>query len=87
MKSTRTFLLGGLGLALAIGGTIQFLGSHPVQNAAAWANRLRQIDGAKGEWALENHKQTNDIPICLTLPTTSPALRNYSPISPSSTAG
>jgi len=25
-------------------------------------NNLRQIDGAKQQWALENHKSTNDIP-------------------------
>lgn len=25
-------------------------------------NNLRQIDGAKQQWALENHKTTNDIP-------------------------
>jgi 4-amino-4-deoxy-L-arabinose transferase-like glycosyltransferase len=26
-------------------------------------NTLRQIDGAKQQWALENHKTTNDVPL------------------------
>jgi hypothetical protein len=28
----------------------------------ACINNLRQIDGAKTEWALEHHKTTNDVP-------------------------
>lgn len=33
--------------------------STPAMNACA--NNLRQLDGAKQTWALENHKGTNDI--------------------------
>jgi hypothetical protein len=34
--------------------------THSAQNACI--NILRQLDGAKQQWALENHKTTNDIP-------------------------
>ncbi len=34
--------------------------SGPATNACM--NNLRQFDGAKQQWALENHKTTNDIP-------------------------
>jgi hypothetical protein len=32
----------------------------PAKNACV--NNLRQLDGAKQQWELENHKSTNDVP-------------------------
>lgn len=35
---------------------------HYTSAAAGCINRLRQIDAAKEQWALEQHKTTNDVP-------------------------
>jgi hypothetical protein len=58
-------------LLVSIGGVIAGLhfvnsygGPHfPHSPSTACINNLRQIDGAKQEWALEKHKGTNDVPV------------------------
>jgi hypothetical protein len=35
---------------------------HPVVNASGCINRLRMIDAAKNQWALEHNKKANDVP-------------------------
>ena len=57
-------------LIVSTGGVIaalHFVGSRcgyhcPRSPSASCINNLRQIDGAKQQWALENRKGTNDIP-------------------------
>lgn len=44
--------------AIAVPGFVR--SGHSSQNVCI--NNLRQIDGAKQQWALENHKSTNDVP-------------------------
>lgn len=39
-----------------------FIAARLVRSANACVNNLRQIDGAKQQWALENNKHSNDIP-------------------------
>jgi hypothetical protein len=39
-----------------------FIQTHKTSASNACLNNLRQIDGAKQQWALENGKTTNDIP-------------------------
>ena len=46
-------------LAIAIPNFIRARGT-PARNPCI--NILRQIDGAKQQWAMENHKLTNDVP-------------------------
>jgi hypothetical protein len=38
-----------------------FIGDNRISPANACINNLRQIDGAKNEWALEHNAKTNDI--------------------------
>jgi len=61
-KKAIIFISSGAVLAAAIFGAILFLRTIQVENGPAWANRLRLIDGAKNQWALEHTKQTNDVP-------------------------
>jgi hypothetical protein len=53
-----------VGILLAVAALVipHFSDARFNQGAAAWANRLRLIDSAKNEWALERNKQTNDVP-------------------------
>jgi len=39
-----------------------FIRAHSIRSAAPCINRLRQIDAAKQQWAMEAHKTTNDTP-------------------------
>ena len=48
-------------------------GSHSSRGKNHCINNLRQIDGAKQQWALENHKDTNAIP---TIADVAPYLKN-----------
>jgi len=58
-------ILAAVAVLLAVGAAV-FLPNfirgrtHPAENACV--NILRQIDGAKHQWALENGKTTNDTP-------------------------
>jgi len=61
-KQAIIFISSAAVVAAVICGAIQFLRAHQVQNASAWENRLRLIDGAKNEWALEHNMQTNHVP-------------------------
>ena len=42
-------------------GTLWFLRARNTPSQNSCINNLRQIDGAKQQWALENHKTTNDL--------------------------
>jgi hypothetical protein len=48
-------------VVLAIG-IPNFIRAHSSRSAAPCINRLRYIDGAKQQWALEQNKTTNDLP-------------------------
>ena len=39
-----------------------FIRARNTSSCSSCINYLRQIDGAKQQWALENHKATNDAP-------------------------
>ena len=39
----------------------QYIRARSVPASSACVNNLRQIQGAKEEWALENHKTSNDV--------------------------
>jgi hypothetical protein len=39
-----------------------FLAARSAKASNACGNNLRQIVGGKDQWALENHKSTNDVP-------------------------
>jgi len=51
--------VGGLLAAIAIP---NFVRARTTSQANACINNLRLIDSAKGQWALENHKQNTDVP-------------------------
>jgi hypothetical protein len=51
----------------------KFLRARNTASAASCINYLRQLDGAKQQWALENHKATNDVP---SWPEITPYLKN-----------
>ena len=61
-KKAILFISSGAVLAVAIFGVILFLRAHQIKNATSWANRLRLIESAKNQWALEHDKHTNDVP-------------------------
>jgi len=48
--------------AQANAGTAPQRGGNATSRQNACINNLRMIDGAKGQWALENHKQNSDTP-------------------------
>ena len=48
--------------ALAVVVLPDFLRPRTHSSQGGCINILRQLDGAKQQWALENHKTTNDIP-------------------------
>ena len=50
--------------ALSLGDLVvpNFIRARTATAANACINSLRQIEGAKEQWALENHKATNDAP-------------------------
>jgi len=50
-----------------------FIRARNTPSAASCINFLRQLDGAKQQWALENHKATNDAP---SWPEITPYLKN-----------
>lgn len=39
-----------------------YVRTHNISSAAPCINRLRQIEAAKEQWALEQNKTTNDVP-------------------------
>jgi hypothetical protein len=43
-------------------GVAAFIRARNTSASNACINNLRQLDGIKQQWALENHKTTNDIP-------------------------
>src|SRR6266705_5770531 len=63
----RILFTGGLLVVLLVVGAVVLIPTlryddRGVQRSYC-INNLRQIDGAKQQWALENHKTTNDMPI------------------------
>jgi len=57
-----SFLAAAL-LALVAYGAFKFIRERNTPSSNACVNNLRQIEGAKDQWALENHKSTNDVPL------------------------
>lgn len=55
MHSSASALLAALALP-------SFIRARNTPASNACINNLRQLDGAKDQWRLENHKTTNDIP-------------------------
>jgi hypothetical protein len=61
----RLFITIATGIFIALLAAIaipNFIGARTTSAQNACVNNLRQLDGAKIQWALENHKTTNDIP-------------------------
>lgn len=64
--SNKRAILTLVGIFLAINlvlGIRWFIAARSTKAANPCVNNLRQIEGAKQQWALENHKVTNDIPV------------------------
>ncbi len=62
MKKKAAFVFLAVGLAVVAGVALPSLlrARHtPAMNACV--NNLRQLDGAKDQWRLQNHKTTNDV--------------------------
>jgi len=49
-------------LALAVGVSAIIVRARSIRSFAPCINRLRQFEGAKEQWALEQNKTTNDTP-------------------------
>lgn len=49
-------------VAFAVIAIPNFIAARMTPSQNSCVNNLRQLDGAKIQWALENHKTTNDIP-------------------------
>jgi hypothetical protein len=60
----KVLVLLGLLICIAVAVNPQIIRARnkPVRSSYSCINCLRQIDGAKQQWALENHKDTNAIP-------------------------
>jgi hypothetical protein len=62
IKKIIIVIVGVLLLSVATFGVIEFLRAHQVVGATAWANRLRLIESAKAQWALNYDKTSNNVP-------------------------
>ncbi|MCX6930226.1 MAG: hypothetical protein NT154_44500 [Verrucomicrobia bacterium] len=53
----------GVAAALVLAAVVlpAFIRDRKASASSSCVNNLRQIDGAKAQWALENHKATNDV--------------------------
>ena len=56
------FVLAAIAVVVLVVGVPNFIRARNTPSSAPCINRLRQIDGAKQEWALENGKTSNDVP-------------------------
>lgn len=50
------------GIAVVAVGVAAFIRARNTPSAVSCVNNLRKIGGAKKQWAIENHKTTNDTP-------------------------
>ncbi|MGO8679684.1 MAG: hypothetical protein ACLQU6_02035 [Limisphaerales bacterium] len=62
MSKTFVIILAVIAVVILAIGVPNFIKARSVRSAAPCINRLRQIDGAKNEWALNYNKTSNDVP-------------------------
>lgn len=63
MSKKAILVLLGVGVALVAGMALpSFIRARTTPAMNGCVNNLRQLDGAKEQWRLENHKTTNDVP-------------------------
>ena len=59
----RKLFIFGLLLLLMLGGSIWVFRQRHRSSVSSCINNLRQLDGAKQQWAVDYKKNTNDIPV------------------------
>jgi len=62
VKRSITALIGVMAVVLIAAALLPFLLVKTMPAKAPCINNLRQLDGAKQQWALEYRKETNDVP-------------------------
>ena len=62
MSKSFTIILAVIAVVVLAVGVPNFIKARSSRAAAPCINRLRQIESAKAQWALEQSKTTNDLP-------------------------